>query len=241
MIDIEHILEEKPPSLRVAMASVALGVLSIAIWALASSHFISDPFSMVRKGSSLTHITLFALSIILKAFGGILQLVLLYSWSKALEKNIENTKALFQSAYEKVSENKKESLSLFLLRLSQMKLSTWAFVLYAIFYILGGMVPLLSLINIPAYIFLAIYLHSLFYLSSELSKLKNITYDYFLGKPSLIPEIKERNIILVALFSIATLNIYWFYLLIELTKEISNFINTDKRARRYVIEALKGG
>lgn len=240
MIDITQALEEKPPSVKLAISSVVLGILSIITWVSASSHMISDPAIVFKEEELLASLGLFILSIILKILAGVFQLILLYSWSKAIENNIDNTKLLFQLANERISEDKKGSLSVFLLKLSQMKINSWAFIIYAFFYVFGGFIPIINLINIPAFVFLAIYLHSLFSVSSELSKLKNTVYFYFLrGMIPPMPEIKERNVVIVALLSVITFTIYWLYLLIKLTQEISSFIEADTKIRKSVIEALK--
>ncbi|MCS7232537.1 MAG: DUF4234 domain-containing protein [Synergistetes bacterium] len=121
-----------------------------------------------------------------------------------------------------------------------MKINSWAFPIYAFLYAFGAIIPVLNVMNIPALIFLAIYLHSLFSVSSDLSKFKNMIYFHLLGGiPFPIPEIRERNVIVVAILSIITLNIYWLYLLIKLTKEISNFINADMKIRKHLTETLK--
>ncbi|MBC7240295.1 MAG: hypothetical protein H5T71_09375 [Chloroflexi bacterium] len=129
----------------------------------------------------------------------------------------------------------------FLSRLSELELATWAFWAYTVIYIISLIsgIGFKIILNVIAFVFLAIYLQSLFSISSELSMLKNTAYSYFLERPALLPKVKERNIILVALFSVITFTLYWLYLMVKLTYELHDFIEEDKILRKHVITVLK--
>ncbi len=241
-MDILTLLEERTPSKGLAISVVILGVLStlFSISASLSLRYAIMHFPHVM--SFYTPFGLIGISIILSLIAGLLQLLLLFSWNRAIKNNIENTKLLFQFIQGKISESKRESIILFLHKISQLEIATWAFWIYALFYtvaLISG-IGLKVLLNILAFIFLAIYLQSLFSVSFELSRLKSTAYSYFLGKPALITEIKGRNVIIVAILSIITFTIYWLYLLIKITYEISSFIEEDQRVRQGVLEAIKG-
>ena len=243
---IENLMEEKAPSKGMAWSIIGLGILAFIISMIGgfmvSRAVITVPnnpaaaMGAMAGGSSV----MFAGGII-GLIAGILQILLLYSWNKAITTNIDNTKIIFQLAHDKIEDpEKKESLNAFLLKVSRLEVSTWAFWAYIILYIIGmflGM-GLKAVLNIAAFIFLAIYLQSVFTVSAELSKAKNTVYTYFLEKPALIPEVKKRNIILVVVLAIITFTIYWLYLLVKLTDEIREFVLTDQSVRRSVIDAV---
>lgn len=241
-MDPLNLLEERVPSKTLSIVVVILGIFS-TLFSITASHVLKHLLIFPPRMVDLyTGLGLIGTSIILNLITGVLQALLLFSWNKAIRNNIENTKILFQFSKEKVSDNRKESLELFLIKLSQLDIATWAFWIYLTIYVMTWMLGMgmRLILNVVSFIFLAIYLQSLFSISSELSKLKRTAYSLFLKTPAPLPEIKPRNIIMVAFLAIVTFTLYWLYLIIKLTYEIANFIESDKSLRESVISALKG-
>jgi len=242
---IGNLVEEKAPSKGMAWSVIALGILAFIVSLIGgfavsrgvmTAHTPAEAMGAVAGGGSILIV-----GGVIGFIAGVLQIVVLYSWNKAITTNIDNTKMIFQLAHDKVEDSeKKENLNAFLLKVSRLEVSTWAFWAYIILYIIGMFMGMgfKTVLNILAFIFLAIYLQSIFSVSSELSKAKNTVYTYFMEKPALIPEVKKRNIILVIVLSVITFTIYWLYLLVKLTDEIREFVLTDQTVRRSVIEAI---
>ncbi|MCD6103632.1 MAG: DUF4234 domain-containing protein, partial [Thermotogaceae bacterium] len=88
--------------------------------------------------------------------------------------------------------------------------------------------------SLLAIIFLAIYLQSVFTVSKRLEEIKNTMYSVMGISTLQMQNIKSRNIGLFILFVIITLGIYWLYLLIKLSSEINNYLDTDQRLRQMV-------
>ncbi|MBC7331772.1 MAG: hypothetical protein H5T91_05025 [Synergistetes bacterium] len=241
MKEVFYFPEEESPNKILAILVAILGIFSlilpIKVSLLVGAFMMNYPHMIIPYGSLALIIT----SVLLSTLTGVLQVFLFLSWNNAIRKNIENTKLLFQLSLETISNDKKESLKAFLSRLSELELATWAFWAYTVIYIISLIsgIGFKIILNVIAFVFLAIYLQSLFSISSELSMLKNTAYSYFLERPALLPKVKERNIILVALFSVITFTLYWLYLMVKLTYELHDFIEEDKILRKHVITVLK--
>jgi len=131
--------------------------------------------------------------------------------------------------YVKESTDEKQkllSLSTVEVHLESLDLRSWAYWLYVGFYAV--------IFSLLAIIFLAIYLQSVFTVSKRLEEIKNTMYSVMGISTLQMQNIKSRNIGLFILFVIITLGIYWLYLLIKLSSEINNYLDTDQRLRQMV-------
>ncbi|RKX39213.1 MAG: hypothetical protein DRP20_01350 [Thermotogae bacterium] len=166
----------------------------------------------------------------------IFMLIVLNQWNQSLTENIKNTKIMINYVKESTDDKQKLlSLSTVEVHLESLDLRSWAYWLYVGFYVISLFIPVMAVIfSLLAIIFLAIYLQSVFTVSKRLEEIKNTMYSVMGISTLQMQNIKSRNIGLFILFVIITLGIYWLYLLIKLSSEINNYLDTDQRLRQMV-------
>ncbi|HPF15995.1 MAG TPA: DUF4234 domain-containing protein [Thermotogota bacterium] len=172
---------------------------------------------------------------LLAAITGILQMWLIFQWSQALNTNIDNSLSILQYMdHSKDAFFKSVTVSEYIQKLKKSKIDLFWFQIYVVFYIFGGLsrryMVYLSLIS---FVFLGIFLQMVFSSENTLQLAKNHFYSILLPQKHLyLNQIRKRNFPLVILFTVATLGIYWYYLLIKHSTEINKFIASDQENRR---------
>jgi len=80
-------------------------------------------------------------------------------------------------------------------------------------------------------VFFVTFLHFLFeaarHLQEEKVRLYRVLFDV-----EFRPIIKERNVLTVLLLTLITFGVYWLYLIVELSKEINEFLDADERTMK---------
>lgn len=187
---------------------------------------------------------LIALTAVFGILSAIFQLVVLYQWSSTMNQNVGNTEKVFASIKEHLEDPLRGEVGFFLNRVGEYKIITWPFWVYLVLYIIGLFVGWYAfLFNLLGFIFVAVYLSSIFKSANKLSDLKDRIYQYLQEKkgislPERVHRIKRYNIILFILLSVITFAIYWLYLLIKLTLEINRYLESDEKVRTQIEEAF---
>ncbi|WP_236681746.1 hypothetical protein [Thermotoga sp. RQ7] len=104
----------------------------------------------------------------------------------------------------------------------------WTYFAFVLFWFLSFLFPEVWLFSLLQVVFFVTFLHFLFeaarHLQEEKVRLYRVLFDV-----EFRPIIKERNVLSVLLLTLITLNAYWLYLVIELSKEINEFLDIDDR------------
>lgn len=233
---ISRFLEEDRVSMPLAVLAVVFVILAV-IFVLAGLVAAAQ----LQAGTAIGSLALVALFGILSA---IFQLLVLYQWARAINRNITNTRDVFLNLKDRLEDPLRGEIGFFANRAEEFVVQTWPFWLYLVFYIIGLFTGVYAILfNILAFIFLAVYLHHIFRSTGKLSDLKDKLYQYLEGKHGVrlggqVFRIPRRSIILFIILSIITFTIYWLYLLVKLSSEINRYLSTDETLRREVEEAL---
>lgn len=223
--------------------SMPLAVLAVVFVILAVVFVIAGLVAAVQlqAGTAVGSIALVAVFGIL---GAIFQLLILYQWARAINRNIANTRDVFLSVKDRLEDPLRGEIGFFANRTEEFVVQTWPFWLYLVFYVIGLFTGMYSIIfNLLAFIFLAVYLAFIFRSTGKLSDLKDRLYQYLEDKHGIrlggrVFRIPRRSIALFIILSIITFAIYWLYLLVKLSSEINHYLSTDEALRREVEEAL---
>ena len=255
----ENLIEDKMPIGSIAWIIIILGTYT----SIVSFFLIIMP--NISKLFTSTGLELMAIiHMFICIFIWIIQIVLLHSWNTAIKADITNTALLLSVCESKGTISQKGDLSTSISEVSGLKLSTWAFAVYIITYLLihttmlalpfmvllvrpptssastllPAFLPLL-IFDFVTYIFGAIYLNSIFSTSAKLSMAKSAIYTYFTGDSFPITGIKKRSTTLIIFLPILTLDVYWFCLLWKITNEIKRFVLTSQNIRKLAENYLR--
>jgi len=238
---IINFLEEKKVSVRLAVASIVFGIITIAAWIGGMSYM---GFTIAEGyGDYETYMGALAIAVIFGIISAIFQFAVMNQWANTLKMNKDNTKLVLDYLNMKAQDvEEKFDISLIRNKIESVEIKTWAFWLYLVFYILNYILPTYGLLGIIGFVFFAIYIQSVFSASNQLQDVKTKMYNA-LSKGEMLVNlklIKSRNIGLVILLSIITLGIYAYYLLVALSKEINSFVEQDKELRnKLILQAVK--
>ena len=169
---------------------------------------------------------------VFSVLAGALQIVVMYQWTEALNTNIENSlKILAFAMDDNATESTPGNLRMYTNQLQNSRIDMLWFWLHLAFYIISGVIInalFATLASIMAFIFLGIFLQSIFNTEERLQGAKDLFYGIYLhGDNIAMRRIKKRHFGLVILFTIITLGIYWWFLLINHSREINDFIEAD--------------
>jgi len=252
---ILELIQEKPPDKGFAIAAVIVSGFAVVfllafiagILSLPTIHEGSTPeiigyiITIILSGVSMV------IGILLSIVGVILQLILAFSWKNAISTNIQNTEIVVKYIQKYLSEEKKALTDSILRKLSYIRLPIWPLWTYTILLVIAPSVGknLLGiaggiLLFVGALAFLGIFLHFVFEATSTLSTTKKRLYEEILSEdwPS-YPSIGQKSAVLVVIISILTASIYWLYILLRITEELSEFINKEQIVRFTLINRLK--
>ncbi len=233
---ISRFLEEERVSMSLAVLAVVFVILAV-VFTLAG--LISA--ATLQAGAAVGSL---GLVVVFGVLAAIFQFLVLYQWARAINRNVQNTKDVFQNLKERLEDPLRGEIGFFLNRAEEFAIQMWPFWLYLVFYLIGLFTGMYGFVfNILAFIFLAVYLHHIFRSTGKLSDLKDKLYQYLEDRYSVrlggrVFRIPRRNIILFIILSIVTFAIYWLYLLIKLSGEINQYLATDEVLRKDVEEAL---
>ncbi len=169
----------------------------------------------------------------------IFQFIVLKEWMDVLNRNILNTQSMI-STIRTEDLSVKSEIEAASLELKNAMIKGWPFWGYMISYILGILfifeMGIAMFFEILAFVFLLIYLYHIFSTSSSIYKTKSRLYSYLRnmkGLPNVqdMPQITQRNIFLVVVFTIITAGIYWLYLIVKLSMEINEYVKNDEITR----------
>lgn len=233
---VSRFLEEEKVSMPLAVLAVVFVILALVF--TLSGLFSAATLQVGVAVGSLGLVVFFGI------LAAVFQFLVLYQWARAVNRNVQNTRDVFQGLRERLEDPLRGEIGFFINRTEEFVIQMWPFWLYLVFYIVGLFTGLYSILfNILAFIFLAVYLHYIFRSTGKLSDLKDRLYQYLGDKHNVrlggrVFRIPRRNIILFIILSIITFAIYWLYLLIKLSGEINQYLTTDEALRRDVEEAL---
>ncbi|BBJ27721.1 hypothetical protein [Athalassotoga saccharophila] len=169
----------------------------------------------------------------------IFQFIVLKEWMDVLNRNILNTQSMI-STIKTEDLSVKSEIETASLELKNAMVKGWPFWAYMISYIIGILfvfeMGVMALFEILAFIFLLIYLYHIFSSYSAIYKTKSRLYSYLRnmkGLPNVqdVPQITQRNIFLVVIFTIITAGVYWLYLIVKLSLEINEYVKNDEITR----------
>ncbi|MEN3202782.1 MAG: DUF4234 domain-containing protein [Atribacterota bacterium] len=233
---ISRFLEEDRVSMPLAILAVVFVILAV-IFVIAGL-VAAAQLQPAAAGGSIALVAVFGI------LGAIFQLLVLYQWAQAINRNIANTRDVFLNLKDRLEDPLRGEIGFFANRTEEFTVQTWPFWLYLVFYIIGLFTGMYAIVfNILAFIFLAVYLALIFRSTGKLSDLKDKLYQYLEDKHGVrlggrVFRIPRRNIVLFIVLSIVTFAIYWLYLLVKLSSEINHYLSTDETLRREVEEAL---
>ncbi len=177
--------------------------------------------------------------IIINFINMIFQFIVLKEWMDVLNRNIVNTQSMI-STIKTEDLSVKSEIETASLELKNAMVKGWPFWGYMISYIVGILfifeMGITVIFEVLALVFLLIYLYHIFSSSSAIYKTKSRLYSYLRnmkGLPNVqdIPQITQRNIFLVVIFTIITAGIYWLYLIVKLSMEINEYVKNDEITR----------
>ena len=233
---ISQFLEEKQVSMTVAVLAVIFVILSVLLGIIGSLMLVTG--RVVGALGSWTVVALFGFA------GAILQAVVLYQWSAAINQNLNNTRQLFSYLKERIEDPLRGEIGFFANRIEELIIPTWPYWIYLVTYFISLFTGWYALLcNLLGFIFLAIYMHNIFKSTSKVSDLKNKVYDYLKEKKGAtitgeVYRIPRRNILVFIILSVITLSIYWLYLLVKLSSEINNYVKSDEKMRKEIEEVF---
>lgn len=174
----------------------------------------------------------------LYAISGIMQLWLMFQWVETLNTNIDNSLNILEYMSDaRDGFFKSVTISDYIAKLKRSKIEMFWFWVYVLLYIFGGLSRKYAIyINLGAFVFLGVFLQMVFNSERNMQSAKNHFYSILLpGRYRFMNQIKRRNFFVVMLFSIITMGIYWYYLLIKHSSEINAFIKADQENRGHLI------
>ncbi|MDK2897209.1 MAG: hypothetical protein PWP04_1329 [Candidatus Atribacteria bacterium] len=222
--------------------------MSAAVWAVISV-LLAVIFGvvggvLVAYAQLLAGTTFGLLAVVLGIVAGVLQLIVLYQWSKVINQNINHTKAVFSHIKDRLEDPLRGEIGFFLNRLEEFLVPTWPFWGYLLFFIISIFTGwFYFLFGLVGFIFLAIYLGSIFRSTNKVSDLKEKLYDYLEQRGTVKLErrvfrIPGRSLFLFIVLSLITFTIYWLYLLVKLTGEINQYVSQDEQVRVEIEQAF---
>ncbi|WP_233186277.1 DUF4234 domain-containing protein [Thermotoga sp. KOL6] len=107
----------------------------------------------------------------------------------------------------------------------------WSYSTFVVFWFLGFLFPEVWIFSLLQIVFFVVFLHFLFETIKKLQDLKRRLYRTIFDA-EFKSTVKDRNVLSVFLLTILTLGVYWFYLVIKLSQEINNFLDTDDQMMR---------
>lgn len=160
----------------------------------------------------------FALSALFLSMISSLSLFVVYrQWTVLLNENVLNTKKLAES----------HGLDLKKVPL----VPNWTYFTFVLFWFLSFLFPEVWLFSLLQVVFFVTFLHFLFeaarYLHEEKARLWQALFDV-----EFQPIIRKRNVLTVLLLTLITFGVYWLYLIVELSKEINEFLDADERTMK---------
>lgn len=227
---ISQFLEEKQVSMVAAVLAVVFVIFSVILGLVGSFMFVSG--EIIGALGSWVILAFFGF------IGAILQAVVLYQWSAAINRNLNNTRYIFSYLKERIEDPLRGEVGFFANRIEEFIIPTWPYWIYLAMYIIGLFTGwYVFVFNLLGFIFLAFYINDIFKATSKVSDLKNKVYSYLKEgkKASIIGEvyrIPQRNIIVFIILSVITASIYWLYILIKLSSEINNYVKSDEKIRK---------
>ncbi len=238
---IAQFLEEERVSVTMAILAVIFVVSAVGV---AFAGMMMTFSALIMGQVPVASIGVTAFTLVFGIISGILQVIVLYQWSKVMNQNITNTERVFQSIKERLEDPLRGEIGFFLSRVEEFRVITWPFWIYVVTYIIGlftGMYALLF--YLIGFIFVAVYLSSIFKSANKLSDLKDKIYRYLQEKKHMMIEgevyrIKRYNIIVFIILSIITFAIYWLYVLVKLSVEINRYVETDETIRARIEQAF---
>jgi len=233
---ISQFLEEKQVSMTVAVLAVIFVILSVLLGIIGSLMLVTG--RVVGALGSWTVVALFGFA------GAILQAVVLYQWSAAINQNLNNTRQLFSYLKERIEDPLRGEIGFFANRIEELIIPTWPYWVYLAMYVIGLFTGWYAfLLNLLGFIFLALYINNIFRSTSKVSDLKNKVYSYLKERKGAtitgeVYRIPRRNILVFIILSVITLSIYWLYLLVKLSSEINNYVKSDEKMRKEIEEVF---
>jgi ABC-type multidrug transport system fused ATPase/permease subunit len=235
-VAISRFLEENRVSMPLAVLAVVFVILAVVF-------SISAAISAMRLQVGITAGAV-AGAAVFGILSAIFQLLVLYQWSRAINTNVTNTRDVFLNLKDHLEDPLRGEIGFFANRSEEFIVQTWPFWVYLVFYVIGLFTGVYAIVfNILAFIFLAVYLSSVFRSIGKLSDLKDRLYQYLEDRYGVhltgrVFRVPRRSIALFIILSIITFTIYWLYLLVRLSSEINQYLSTDETLRREVEEAL---
>lgn len=238
---ISRFLEESRVNVALAVLAVIFVFLAVVLAIAGAVVAMQEAMSgqvPVRGGG------LIALTVVFGILSAIFQFVVLYQWSSAMNHNVKNTEQVLSNIKERLEDPLRGEVGFFLNRVEEYRVITWPFWVYLVMYIIGLFAGWYALLfNLIGFIFMAVYLSSIFKSTNKLSDLKDRIYQYLQEKkgvtlPERVHRIKRYNIILFIVLAVITFAIYWLYLLIKLSLEINRYLESDEKVRTQVEEAF---
>ena len=233
---------EKRVSSNMAVASVVLSVVgvlgtAIGIFGFMGGLVATSPFGASGGGGLLL------VSLLLGLVGTVMQLVVVYQWAGALNTNLANLRLLLQHLVARAGdETERVNFQGGLERLAGMGISMVLFWGYVLLHVAGFFMPggLGKLMGFAAFLFIALYLNSVFKLTDAVQDLRQKIYAHVLGEGPCLPpsRIRHRNVFLALVLMVLTLGIYWLFLLYNLTTEINAYLDDDQAARGRILQNL---
>lgn len=234
---ISQFLEEKGVSIVAAVLAVVFVILSVLLGFAGGLMFISG-----KVWGALSYWLMVAC---LGAIGAILQAVVLYQWSAAINQNLKNTQQTFSYLKERIEDPLRGEIGFFANRIEELIIPTWPYWVYLAMYVIGLFTGWYAfLLNLLGFIFLALYINNIFRSTSKVSDLKNKVYSYLKERKGAaitgeVYRIPRRNIIVFIILSAITASIYWLYILVKLSSEINNYVKSDEKIRKELEEAFE--
>jgi hypothetical protein len=221
---------ENRVNVNLAIAALLIGILGAVFSFIGSVAAFSSAILGIWQGVVAGGLT-YRLSLLTNITVMVLQTIVIFQWSNALNTNIENTRLSLNAL---IKENPGNSdFSEMEYRIRSLKLEPWTFWVYFVFYFLGTVTTHYGwLLNLFGFVFLGIYLQKTFTTATRLQDYKESFYTVYRSSSRyLVRHMKSRNIFVTVLLIIITLGIYWWYILIAFSKEINVFLDTDKKIR----------
>lgn len=234
---ISQFLEEKKVSMVAAVLAVVFAIFSVILGLVSSFMLVSG--EIIGALGSWVILAFFGL------IGAILQAVVLYQWSAAVNQNLNNTRHIFSYLKERIEDPLRGEVGFFANRIEEFIIPTWPYWIYLAMYIVGLFTGwYIFLFNLLGFIFLAFYINNIFKATNKVSDLKNKVYSYLKDRKNAaiageVYRIPQRNIIVFIILSVITASIYWLYILIKLSSEINNYIKSDEKIRKELEETFE--
>jgi len=174
------------------------------------------------------------ISSVLVLVNAVLLVILMFQWAEVINQNSENSSKLLTDLSSKGILDSAEFNSM-ISTLRTVKIDLTMYWLYIGFYVLSSFLNWIWLwsggfiFSFLSFIFMMIFLQNTFSSEQKLQQTKNRFYSFRMGSSARqLNQIKQRNVFLLILFTIITLGIYWWYILINHSQEINDFLDADE-------------